>query len=151
MKRKGKSKLWILITVILVLALIFLTGGILCSRFSAIEREEAQNLPIGSINFKELKEGTYTGEYEGGRFKLRAAAVQVTVASGKVTEIRPLKGATDKDGLLTELNSEGQTIEDLFDRVIKAQSLQVEPISDAVIPSKAHLKAVEIALEKAQE
>lgn len=149
MKGKGKSKMWIAITVILVLVLIFAAGGILCARFTAIERREAESLPIDSINFKALKDGTYAGDYDGGRFKLRAASVQVTVASGTVTDIRLLKGAMDENGQLTKLNSQDQTVKDLFDRVVGAQSLQVDLIEDAVIPSKAHLKAIEIALKKA--
>jgi uncharacterized protein with FMN-binding domain len=39
----------------------------------------------------------------------------------------------------------------LFDRVIEAQSLQVDAISGATLTSKAYLKAVENALEQAEK
>jgi len=38
----------------------------------------------------------------------------------------------------------------LYDRVVQAQSLQVDTISGSTLTSKAYLKAVEDALNKAQ-
>jgi uncharacterized protein with FMN-binding domain len=40
---------------------------------------------------------------------------------------------------------------ELYDRVIQAQSLQVDTISSATLTSKAYLKAVENALVQAQQ
>lgn len=150
MKRKGKRKMWIVIGVVAGLIVLFLIGAILCNVFTAKERREARDLPIGVIDFKELSDGTYMGEYEGGMYKLRAAKVQVTVSSGRVTDIELLKGALNKEGQPAELNAKGLSIKDLFGRVINSQSLQVDAISGATLTSKAHLKAVENALEQAQ-
>lgn len=44
--------------------------------------------------------------------------------------------------------SEDKTIEDLFDNVIKSQSLQTDVISGAAFISKSHLKALENALKE---
>jgi uncharacterized protein with FMN-binding domain len=91
------------------------------------------------------------GEYAGGMYKMRATKVEVTLSSGKVTEIKLLKGAMDKEGKpAVLLLTKGMSINDLFGRVIESQSLQVDTISGATLTSKAHLKAVENALEQAQ-
>ena len=142
--------MWIVIGVVAGLIVVFLIGAILCNVFTSKERREARDLPIGVIDLKELNEGTYIGEYEGGMYKLRAAKVQVTVSSGELTDIKLLKGALNKEGQPAELNAKGLSIKDMFGRVINSQSLQVDAISGATLTSKAHLKAVEDALEQAQ-
>ncbi len=137
MKRKGKVGMVIAVIVgVIVLGL----GGALLA--TSGERREGKNLPIAAIDFKELRDGTYVGEYEGGSYKMRANKVQVTVSSGKVTDIKVL---THKENRPQEFTGE------LYGRVIKDQSLQVDTISGATITSKAYLKSVENALVKAQE
>lgn len=137
MKRKGKIGMVIAILAILVVAGL---GGAFI--FTSGERREGRDLPIAAIDFKSLNDGTYIGEYEGGRFKMRTNEVQVTVSSGKVTDITILK---HKENQSPEFTGK------LYDRVIKAQSLQVDTISGATITSKAYLKSVEDALLKAQK
>ncbi len=137
MKRKGKIRM--IITVLVILVVMGLGGAIV---FTSGERREGKNLPIAVIDFKKLNDGTYIGEYEGGMKKLRANEVQVTVSSGKVTDIKILK---HKENQSPEFTGK------LYDRVIKAQSLQVDTISGATITSKAYLKSVENALFKAQK
>lgn len=111
-------------------------GGALL--FTAGERREAKNLPIRALDFKQIKNGTYVGEYEGGMYKWRANKVQVTVTSSKVTEIKVLEQAEKKPAEFTD---------ELFGRVIREQSLQVDTISGATLTSKAFLKAIENALD----
>ncbi|MDF2988153.1 MAG: hypothetical protein K0R50_3663 [Eubacterium sp.] len=137
MKRKGKVGM--VIAVIAGVIVLGLGGALL---FTSGERKEGKNLPIAAVDFKKLKDGTYVGEYEGGSYKMRANKVQVTVSSGKVTDIKIL------------MHKENQTPEftgKLYGRVIESQSLQVDTISGATITSKAYLKSVENALVKAQE
>lgn len=117
--------------------------------FTEGERREARNLPIAAINFKQLQDGVYVGEYAGGKYRWRATKVQTTVSDGEVTDIELLKGALDKTGQPAELN-QSLSIKDLFNRVVDSQSLQVDVISGATLTSKAHLKAVENALLQAQ-
>ncbi len=140
MKRKGKFRM--VITVIAVLAVLLaagMGGGML---YTAEEHKEAKNLPIAAIDFKNLNDGTYIGEYEGGIKKWRTNKVQVTVSSSKVTDIEILE---HKENQKPEFTGK------LYDRVIEAQSLQVDTISGATLTSKAYLKSVEDALIKAQK
>ena len=85
MRRKERSRMTIIIPAALVtIAGLVLGGGIL---FTAGERREAKNLPIAVVDFNNLNDGTYVGEYEGGMYKWRANKTEVTVSSGKVTDI----------------------------------------------------------------
>ena len=130
----------IIIPVILVTIVGLGLGGALV--FTSGERREAKNLPIAIVDFKKLKDGTYIGEYEGGMYKWRANEVQVTVSSSKVTDINILKHKENRPPEFTD---------NLYNRVIKAQSLQVDTISGATLTSKAYLKSVENALAKAEK
>ena len=141
MNGKGKRKMTGWIILLVIIAIFGTGGGIGWSRLSK-EHNEARNLPLNSVNFSRLKDGTYTGSYEGGMYKWRANKAQVTVTSGKVSDIKlvsPING--DK-----ELDKK----EALYNRVIDAQSLQVDAISGATLDSKAYLQAVENALKQAQ-
>jgi uncharacterized protein with FMN-binding domain len=73
----------------------------------------------------------------------------VTVEAGKVSDIDLLEGPSYKNGQPVKLTG-GLTIDDLSQKVIDAQSLQVDVISGATLNSKTHLKAVENALAQAQ-
>lgn len=139
MKRKGKRIMLIVVIVPVILVVAGLGGAFL---FTAGERSEAKNLPIKVVNFKQLHDGTYVGEYEGGKYKWRANKVQVTVSSRKVTDIKLLEHAKNQSSASTD---------ELFGRVIQKQSLQVDTISGATLTSKAYLKAIEDALDEAQE
>ncbi len=139
-KRKGKMIGWIIALVII--AIVGIGGGIGWSNLSK-EHKEARNLPLDGVDFSRLKDGTYIGEYEGGMYKWRANKAKVTVISGKVTAIESLN-SSDPGAKNTDQAK-------LFDRVIEAQSLQVDAISGATLTSKAYLKAVENALEQAEK
>lgn len=131
---------WIILLVILA---ILGTGAAIGWSYLSKEHDEARNLPLDKVNFSRLKDGTYTGSYEGGMYKWRANKVQVTVVSGKVTDIKlqsPINGDT-----------EPKKKDLLYGRVIEAQSLQVDAISGATLDSKAYLQAVENALKQAEK
>ncbi len=125
-----------------VVAALGAAGGIGWSNVSR-EHREAGSLPLNAVDFGKLKDGTYHGAYEGGMYKWRANECQVTVSSGKVTDIQ-LAGSKDPGGK----NSQYQV---LYDRVIQKQSLQVDTISGSTLTSKAYLQAVENALLRAQD
>lgn len=139
MKRKGKRNILIAIVVLVIVVVVGLGGGLL---FTAGERREANNLPIDHVNFKELHDGSYLGEYEGGMYKWRANKVQVTISSSKVTDIKLLEQTEKRPSEFTD---------ELFERVIQSQSLQVDTISGATLTSKAYLKAIEKALDEAHK
>ncbi|EPY6471381.1 FMN-binding protein [Clostridium sporogenes] len=145
-RRKGKIRVWIVALVILGVIAVVLVGGILSS---ASGRREVQELTIDAVDFKKLRDGTYMGEYSGTKDHSRDTKVQVIISEDKISDIKILKGALDKEGKPAELTG-GLSIGDLFDNVIKSQSLQVDAISGATLTSKVHLKALENALEQSQ-
>ncbi len=116
-------------------------GGVGWSLLSK-EHKEARSLPLDTVDFSKLTDGTYHGLYEGGMYKWRANECDVTVANGQVTGIQ-LVGSQD-------LGTENADHEMLYDRVIEAQSLQVDTISGATLTSKAYLQCIENALVQAQ-
>jgi uncharacterized protein with FMN-binding domain len=110
--------------------------------FLVNEHREARSLPLNAVDFGRLEDGVYHGAYEGGMYKWRANECDVTVSDGRVTEIQ-IVGSKDPGGENTDYNL-------LYDRVIEAQSLQVDTISGATLTSKAYLQAVENALIQAR-
>jgi uncharacterized protein with FMN-binding domain len=124
-----------------VLAVVALAGGVGWSRLQK-EHKEAKSSLLSAVDFTRLRDGRYHGAYEGGMYKWRANECDVTVANGKVTDIQ-LAGSEDP-------GSKNTQHEALYDRVIEAQSLQVDTISGATLTSKAYLQAVENALLQAQ-
>ncbi len=133
--------MWIVLSIIGVIT-IGLGGAVI---FSAPGREELKNMVIGDVDFKKLNDGVYTGKYIGTKDSFRNAAVEVMVDSGAVTEIKITEGAL-ANKQTTEI-AKGLTINNLFDEVIKEQSLQVDVISGATLTCNAHLKAIENALK----
>ena len=145
-KRKGKRKMWIVIGIIVGVIAIGVTGGLLAD---APGRREIKELSFSTLDFKNLRDGTYIGEYVGEKSHSRDTKVEVLISGGEISDVTILKGAVDKDGKPVEIK-EGQSIEYLFDNAIKSQTLQVDVISGATLTSKTHLKALENALEQAK-
>ncbi len=116
-------------------------GGLIGMSYVFREHREIRALPLNHVDFDELKDGVYTGEYEGGMYKWRQNTVKVTVTDGKVTDIEQVDAGFEY--------KEAEKLESLYDRVIRDQSLQVDVISGATLTSKGYLQAVENALLKA--
>jgi uncharacterized protein with FMN-binding domain len=143
-KQKGKSKVKGCAIVLLILLGILAVGGGIGWSLLAKEHREARSLPLNAVNFDKLKnDGVYHGMYEGGMYRWRANECDVTVRNGKVTGIQ-LVGSTDPGGGNTDYKM-------LYERVIAAQSLQVDTISGATLTSKAYLQCIENALIQAQQ
>lgn len=145
-KRKGKIRVWIVILSIIGVILLAMAAAVV---LTAPGRNELENIVIADVNFGKLRDGTYKGEYRGTKDSLRNAAVEVTISSGAVTEIRVTEGALIGDRQTSILRN-GLSIDHLFDEVIRSRSLQVDVISGATLTSNAHLKAVEDALKQAE-
>ena len=139
-KRKSKGK-GCLIALMIILVILAVGGGIGWS-FVSKEHREAASLPLNAVDYDKLNDGTYHGAYAGGMYRWRRNECIVTVTDGKVTAIQ-LVGSKDP-------GAENTNAEMLYDRVIEAQSLQVDTISGATLTSKAYLQAVENALVQAQ-
>lgn len=136
------------IAVLVILGVLIIGMGIAVLIFEP-GRKEALNLSIGAIDFDHLKDGVYTGAYKGTKDHFRDTKVEVTVSSGELAEIRVVEGALANEKQNTEVRN-GQSINDLLNRVVKSETLQVDVISGATISSKVHLKAVENALIQAE-
>lgn len=128
---------WIIIFIVTVVSCL-LTSCFSLSR----EHDEARSVEVRNIDFMKLVDGSYHGVYEGGMYKWRENEVQVMITSGKVSEIALLSSKENRPSEFTE---------ELFNRVIEKQSLQVDVITGASLTSKAFLKSIENALIKAEQ
>ncbi len=86
-----------------------------------------------------LADGTYEGGYDGGRWTNR---VKVTVAGEKIENI-----ALSQDVMF----SDTKVTTELFQRVIAAQSTQVDTVAGATVTGNAYLKSIENALTNKEE
>jgi len=131
-----------LITTLIIAAALGI-GGLMGWSNLSNEHEEARNVSLDAADFGSLNDGTYEGEYDGGMYGWRAGKVSVVVASGRVEKIVLL--------VTSDPGAENTDHERLFNRVVEAQSLDVDVITGATLTSKAWLKAVENALVKADK
>lgn len=146
-KRKRRfTVLIVLLSIVFVIAFV----GIAAVIWDAPARAELNNMVIDEVNFGNLKDGVYTGEYHGTKNNLRDVTVEVTVESGVVTKIIVTEGAYAGEKGSDEI-SKGISINDLFEKVMDSRTLQVDAISGATLTTNAHLKAIEGALKKAQK
>ena len=147
-KKKGrrKRKVW---TVIFIIIGVIVAAGLIGVLVDGPGRHEIAELEYSDIDFKNLKDGTYEGEYKGKKSHMRDTKVEVTVSEGEVLDVKIIKGAVDKEGKPSTIK-EGKSIEDLFNSAVLAETLDVDVISGATITCKAHLKAFENALKKSE-
>ena len=131
---------WIIALAVIIL--LGIGGGFGWSKLAA-EHREARSLPLDKVDFTHLKDGAYHGAYAGGMYQWRANECDVTVAAGKVSAIHLARSGDPK--------AESAYTNTLYERVIQAQSLQVDVVSGATLTSKAYLQAVENALVGAQQ
>jgi len=141
-RKKGRGFLKGCLVALLVFLVLLAVGGGIGWSFVAKEHREAASLPLDAVDFDTLDDGTYHGVYAGGMYKWRYNECDVTVTDGRVSDIQ----------LTHSANPEAETsmAEMLYERVIQAQSLEVDTISGATLTSKGYLKAVENALVQAQ-
>ena len=100
---------------------------------ATIGLQDALNLTLQPVDVAQIEDGTYTGDYQSGRW---SNTVQVVVADHAITAIEPVKSATGRD----------QLTKDLIASVIAEQQPNVDTIAGATASSKSFLKAVETAL-----
>lgn len=147
---KASKKLLIIGLVLLIVLGIAGMGTVIALRADASGRQELKDLIIKDVDFTHLRDGTFIGQYIGTQGSSRNTMVEVSIYSGNITKITILKGAIDSKGNSVELTN-GETINDLFQKVLESKSLQVDAISGATLTSKAHLKALENALKQAEQ
>ncbi len=130
-----KKFLKVVAVVITVLVIIFAGFFVFISQGLDAKSQPA----LAGVTAQGLKDGTYEGGYEGGRFTNR---VKVTVAGEKIGNI-----AISQDVMF----SNAKVSSELFQRVIGAQSTQVDTVAGATVTSKAYLKSIENALTGKEE
>ena len=117
---------WFGIGFLLFLALIA------CAAF--LGKQQTENLAIQPVDLQKVPDGTYLGEYNGFRF---TNIVEVTIKDHRIQQINVIK--TQRAELSREL----------ADAVIEKQSPVVDVVSGATLDHNAFCKAVEIALNNA--
>lgn len=116
-----------------VLVVLFLGGYLLLQSIQS-NMETLEEAEIAAVDLAALDDGIYTGEF--ALFPV-SVAVEVTVADGSIK-------AAD---IIRQQSGPGYEADAMIDRVIEAQSLQVDVVSGATYSSKAFLKAVANALQ----
>lgn len=106
-------------------------GGI--KSYESYFEKKIEGAVISSVDLSKVIDGTYTGSYK--IFPV-SAEVKVTVKNNKITEIQ----------LIEHKNGQGAQAESILDRVLEAQTLEVDIVSGATASSKVILKAMENAL-----
>jgi len=121
--------------VILVFILVLMIGSVLVFYSLSENLKELMNEPVSTINFEEIEDGSYEGEYSS--FPVNAK-VNVTVINHEITQI----------DILEHGHGRGAEGEKITDSIIKQQSLEVDAVSGATYSSMVILLAVEDALIK---
>ncbi len=116
-----------------VLVVLFLGGYLLLQSIQS-NMETLEEAEIAAVDLAALDDGIYTGEFS--LFPI-SVTVEVTVADGSIK-------AAD---IIRQQSGPGYEADAMIDRMIEAQSLQVDVVSGATYSSKAFLKAVANALQ----
>lgn len=123
--------------VILLIVFVVIAGIILAAVLvkSSLEKnlEQLVNLPIADVDVTKLADGKYNGSFSA--FPVSAEVI-VTIANRKIADI----------DLIRHVTGQGQAAEILPEKVVEAQSLDVDSVSGASYSSKVILKAIENAL-----
>lgn len=128
---KRKYKVIIIIVVICVLIALFTIIRIVSN--SQTNLAQLTDIEIKNINLAEISDGVYNGSYSV--FPI-SAKVKVTVSNHQITKIE----------LIKHFNGQGTAAEIIPEKVVKAQSLEVDTVSGATYSSKVILKSIENAL-----
>ncbi len=127
-----KRKRTILLTVlIVVIGAVIAAMGLMSYAERNLERLVSST--ITDVDLAKLEDGVYMGSYKA--FPV-SAEVRVTIEGQRITGIE----------LLEHNNGKGAPAEVIPDRVVEAQSLDVDAVSGATYSSKVILKAIENAL-----
>ncbi|HAV20682.1 MAG TPA: FMN-binding protein [Firmicutes bacterium] len=98
--------------------------------------EQLTATPLSNIDVSELADGVYAGSHHV--FPI-TAEVNVTIQNRRISSIE----------LVKHIHSRGSQAEAIIDKVIEAQSLDVDAISGATYSSMVILRAIEDALRNA--
>ncbi len=114
--------------------LVFAALAVMAIAYLMRHQDAVLDETIRPIAFSDLADGVYTGHYERGRF---SNTLEITIESGHVTNVRVVDDMWLRDEAKRDL---------LFYRVMQADGLPVDAISEATVTSMAYMKAIEDAL-----
>lgn len=129
--KKKRIGIYIVAVVVIILAGV----GITMSSMFGNYRRQVEAIQITGVNLTEVPDGTYDGSCET---LMVSADVRVTVKEHQIKEIE----------LVRHNNGKGATAEVIPDKILEAQSLEVDLVSGATASSKVILKAIENALNR---
>lgn len=129
-----KKKKILIICLFILLVLVF---GIIGARLNIEGNlETLAGMGISNVDLSKARDGVYMDSYNV--FPV-GAEVEVTVSSHRISEIK----------LIKHNNGQGQPAEVILERVVKAQTLDVDIVAGATYSSMVILKAIENALKSA--
>jgi uncharacterized protein with FMN-binding domain len=131
---KGKK---MVLTIIIGIFIVFgvISGSMMIYLLNGMSR--TKSLVIADVPLDRIADGTYRGQFDEGRW---ANALDVKVENGKIAQITIVQDV--------KFNNPAQE-QQLFDRVIEQQKVNVDVVSGATATSKALLKSIENALTQA--
>ena len=121
-----------------VIVVILVTAGIVFSRLAARSEEAFEQLKKEEFAVIEpglIADGIYTGSYAVFPVDVE---LRVHVGTGRIESV----------DITRHVNGQGSAAEAVADRIVEAQSLQVDTVSGATFSSLVILKAVEDALSE---
>lgn len=132
-----KKKRTIIITVLVVIVVVIFAAVGLKSYIES-NLEQLADEKIANIDLSNIEDGIYSGSYKV--FPV-AAEVKVTVSNHMITKIE----------LVKHQNGQGSSAETIPDKVVEAQTLEIDIVTGATYSSKVILKAIENALDRAKQ
>ncbi|HSP46865.1 MAG TPA: FMN-binding protein [Clostridiaceae bacterium] len=129
------KRLW---KVLIILFVVLGVGGKLLYDRLYDNLENLEAMEIQEVDLAAVEDGRYVGFY--GSFPVDAK-VEVIVTDHRIMKI----------SLLEHGNGQGGNAEVIPDKVVEAQSLQIDSVSGATYSSRVILKAIEVALESEKQ
>jgi uncharacterized protein with FMN-binding domain len=100
------------------------------------EIKRVRSMPINEVDLSNIQDGSYKGDFSYGGFTYE---VEVTVKEHRIENIEILKNRDTRHA---------KKAEGVVEKVLNAQSLEVDAVTGATTTSKALLEAIENALKK---
>ena len=133
---KKKKKKIIVLSVLAILVIGIFIGILVIKSYIDDYDKVISELTISNVDLSTVPDGTYSGSYKA--FPV-AVEIKVTVSDHKITGI----------DLVKHDNGQGAAAKVIPDKVVEAQTLDVDVIAGATASSKVILKAIENALNSA--
>ncbi len=130
-------KKWVKVLLIfLAVILVLIAAGVILMSSATKKLNALTDIQISDIDLSAAADGTYEGKYSA--FPI-SVVVSVTVTNHQIAEIE----------LIKHFNGQGGAADVIPEKVVEAQSLEIDAISSATYSSKVILLAIKDALTKA--